>query len=61
MDEKTVSEALLEIAKALDRLGNGSASTSLGGLENLSMAILDASKNIQSGLEAVAVSNRDGK
>lgn len=42
------------IARALDRLGNADASTSMGGLEAHGAAMLQAAERIGSGLERLA-------
>lgn len=49
-----IAQAGRNIARALDRLGNGDACTHMGGLEAHGKAILDASDKIAAGLHAVA-------
>lgn len=53
-DFKQIAEAIDGLSHAIQRLGNADASTHLGGLEALGMAILEASENIQNGLSRVA-------
>ena len=49
-----MKESISEIAKSIDRLGNGNAETELGAIENLSMAINSSCRDIAAALEQVA-------
>jgi len=49
-----MKETINEIARSIDRLGNGNADTELGAIENLSMTINSSCREIASALEQVA-------
>lgn len=49
-----MKESIGEIAKSIDRLGNGNAETEMGAIENLSMAINSSCRDIAAALEQVA-------
>lgn len=49
-----IKESIGEIAKSIDRLGNGNAETDLGAIENLSMTINSSCRDIAAALEQVA-------
>jgi methyl-accepting chemotaxis protein len=49
-----MKESIGEIAKSIDRLGNGNAETELGAIENLSMTINSSCRDIATALEQVA-------
>lgn len=51
---KEMKESIHEIAKSIDRLGNGNAETELGAIENLSMTINSSCRDIAAALEQVA-------
>ncbi|MFC1840132.1 hypothetical protein ACFL1N_11170 [Thermodesulfobacteriota bacterium] len=51
---KEMKETINEIAKSIDRLGNGNAETELGAIENLSMTINSSCREIAAALEQVA-------
>ena len=53
-DSPTVAARLGEIAKALNYLGNGNASTSMGAIEGLAKEVMDGSAAIASGLHDIA-------
>lgn len=61
MDEENVSEALHEIANALNRLGNGSASTPFGGLEALGIKVKDSADVIAASITDLADAIREMK
>ena len=50
-DQDEIAEAIRELARAIDRLGNGNASTDMGAIEAMSMKIGEA---IENGLLAIA-------
>ena len=53
-DDNQIADALNNIAGALQRLGNGNASTEFGGLEALGMAIKESAEGITDALNRIA-------
>lgn len=53
-DLNEMRETVNEIARSIDRLGNGNADTELGAIENLSMSIACSCREIAEALEHVA-------
>lgn len=53
------ADALLEIAGALDQLGNNRASTSMGAIEAHGLAVKEAAQEIADALRAVADAIRE--
>ena len=53
-DEITTAEALLAVARAIDRLGNADAATPMGGLEALGAVMKEGSELIAAALNDIA-------
>lgn len=53
MDKET-SEAILEVANAIQRLGNGDAATNMGAIEGIGRVMIDGGKDISSSIDGVA-------
>lgn len=54
MDEPTVAEGLMAVARAINNLGNADASTPMGGLEAHGVVIEEVGNQIESAGESIS-------